>query len=31
LGKRKSVNNNRMIQLIDVICVPMRYNGTSII
>jgi len=31
LGQRKSDNNNRMIQLTDVFCVLLRYNGTSII
>ncbi len=29
LGQHKSVNNNRLIQLNNVICVLFRYNGTS--
>jgi len=31
LGTRKSDNNNRMIQLTNVFCVLLRYNGTSLI
>ncbi len=29
LGQRKSDNNKRMIQLTDVFCVLLQYNGTS--
>ncbi len=29
LGLQKSDNNNRMIQLTDVLCVLLRYSGTS--
>jgi len=31
LGSLKSDNNNRMIQLTDVFCVLLRYNGTRLI
>ena len=29
LGQHKSDNNDRMIQLTDVFCILIRYNGTS--
>jgi hypothetical protein len=29
LGQHKSDNNNRMIQLTNIFCVLLRYNGTS--
>jgi len=30
LGQHKSDNNNRMIQLTDLVCVHLRYNGPAI-